>query len=374
MRSLFSLLDVDPGFDSSNVLTARLPIAQPQHPDPEELNAYLDSIRAAVEGVPGVAETAMTSALPLQGWGYGMPLQVAGREIVDRSRRSGGFFKMVTPGYFEALRIRLQSGRFFTDNDTAGTTPVMIINETLAKREFPDENPLGQHILVQQIVPGRTELGEDISWEVIGVIADEKIGGLGDTTSGGMYVSNRQSPNYGISLLVRGALPPETLTTAVRAAVDTVDKDQAMSQVRTLEQIERESVTGQRIQSILFGVFAAMALALAAVGVYGVISYSVAQRSHEMGIRAALGASGANLRGLVFRSGMKLTLIGLAIGLAGALGLAQVMASLLFGVTARDPATLAAVAVVLTAVAALACLIPALRVTRVDPNVALRYQ
>jgi putative ABC transport system permease protein len=374
MRSLFSLLDVDPGFDAENVLTAGLPITPERHPDPVELNAYLDSIRRAVEAVPEVTETAMTSALPLQGWGYGMPYLVAGRETVDRAHRRAGFFKMVTPGYFEALRIRLLAGRFLTEADRAGGAPVMLINETFAKREFPDEDPIGQRILVQEIVPGKTELGPEIAWEIVGVIADEKIGGLADDTSGGMYVSNRQSPVYGVSLLARSTLDPESLIRTVRATVDTVDKNQALSQVRTLEQIQSQSLTTNRIESILFGLFAGMALALAAVGIYGVISYGVAQRSHEMGIRAALGASAGNLQRLVFRGGMKLTLIGLAVGLIASLALTRVMASLLFGVSARDAVTLGTVAVVLTLVAAAACFIPARRVTRLDPNVALRYQ
>jgi putative ABC transport system permease protein len=165
-----------------------------------------------------------------------------------------------------------------------------------------------------------------------------------------------------------------TLQGTLRAAVDTVNKDQALSRVRTLEQIERESMTAARVQSILYGVFATIAVLLASVGIYGVISYSVVQRTHEMGIRAALGASGITLRQLVFRGGMRLALIGLAVGLVGALGVTRVMTSILSGVSPRDPATLASVAVVLAVVAAVACFIPAQRVTRVAPNRALRYQ
>jgi putative ABC transport system permease protein len=374
MRSFFSLLNVDPGFDSTNVLTAGLPIAQQRYPDPAQLNAYLDSIQAAVQAVPGVRETAMTSALPLQGWGYGMPYLIADRENVDRARRAGGFFKMVTPSYFSTLGITLRKGRVLSESDTAGGPPVVVINETLAKREFKDEDPIGKHILVQQIVPGKTALGDEIPWEIVGVIADEKISGLSDDDSGGMYVSNRQSPVYGVSLIVRADLDPLTLQRAIRAAVDTVDKDQALSNVRTLEQIERESLIGNRIQSLLLGLFAAIALVLATVGIYGVISYAVVQRTQELGIRGALGASAGSLQGLIFRSGMKLTLIGLAIGVAASLAVTRVMASLLYGVGARDPLTMVAVAAALAIVAAAACLIPARRATKVDPMVALRYQ
>jgi putative ABC transport system permease protein len=175
-------------------------------------------------------------------------------------------------------------------------------------------------------------------------------------------------------LAVRAAIDPAGLQNVVRSAIDSVNKDQALSRVLTLEQIERDSMSVQRVQSVLYGVFATIALLLAAVGIYGVISYSVAQRTHEMGIRAALGASGGTLRQLVFRSGMRLTLIGLGVGLVGALAVTRVMTSILSGVSPRDPATLAAVALVLAVVAAVACFIPAHRVTRVAPNAALRYQ
>ncbi|HEY3518038.1 MAG TPA: ABC transporter permease [Gammaproteobacteria bacterium] len=374
MRSVFSLLAVDPGFESSNVLTAGLPIATRQYPDPVTLNAYLDSVRGAIEAAPGVTGVAMTTALPLQGWGYGMPYQIAGRDTVDLANRRAAFFKIVTPSYFATLGINLRSGRTLLDADTAGAPPVAVINETFAKRDFPDGNPIGQRVLVQQIIPGQTGLGEEIPWEIVGVIADEKIGGLDDVGSGGLYVSYRQSPAYGMSLAVRGATDPARLQGTVRAAIDSINKDQALSRVRTLEQIEDESMSAQRIQSILYGVFATIALLLAAVGIYGVISYSVQQRTHEMGIRAALGASGATLRQLVFRSGMLLALVGLVVGLLGALALTRVMTSILSGVSPRDPVTLVAVAVVLAIVAAVACFIPAQRVTRVAPNQALRYQ
>jgi len=374
MRSVFTLLDTDPGYDSSNVLTAGLPIATSQYPDPDALNAYLDSIRTAVEAAPGVTGVALTTALPLQGFGYGMPYQVEGREPVDRANRVAAFFKMVTPSYFTTLGIDLRAGRTLGETDTDGSPRVAVVNETFAKREFPAVNPIGQRVLVQQIIPGQTGLGNEIAWEIVGVIADEKINTLDDTRSGGLYVSYRQSPAYQMSLAVRGAIDPARLQGTLRAAIDTVNKDQALSRVRTLEQIERESMTAERVQSILYGVFATIALLLAAVGIYGVISYSVAQRTHEMGIRAALGASGGSLRQLVFRSGMRLAAIGLAVGLVAAVAFTRVIASLLTGVSPRDPVTLAIVAVVLAIVAAAACFIPAHRVTRVAPNTALRYQ
>lgn len=374
MRSFLKLLDIDPGFDATNVLTAGLPIRQDPHPDPVELNAYLDSIRAAVEAVPGVGETALTSALPLQGWGYGVPYSIAGREPLDRSYRPPAFFKMVSPSYFDALRIELLAGRVLSDNDTVGTPPVALINESLAEREFPGEDPIGHRIVVQEIVPGKTELGPEIAWEIVGVIAGEKITGLGDAISAGMYVSNRQSPTYGMSLIVRTGMPPLSLQRAVRAAVAGVNREQALSDVRTLEQIVDRSILGNRVVGTLLAVFASIALLLAAVGIYGVISYTAARRTREMGIRAALGASAGDLRLLVFASGMRLTVIGLAIGLGGAFAATRIVSSMLYDVSARDPLTFAAVAAVLSMVAGLACFLPARRITQADPIEALRHQ
>jgi putative ABC transport system permease protein len=374
LRSLFAVLAVDPGFDATNVFTASLPIAQAQHPDPAELNQYLKSIREAVDAVPGVRETALTSALPLQGWGYGMPYLAAGTEVIDRSNRRGGAFKIVTPSYFQALGIQLAAGRALQETDVAGAPPVMVVNETLAKTEFPNVDPIGQHILVQEIVPGKTELGAEIPWEIVGVIKDEKLSSLNDRPTSAMYVAMEQSPVYFASLLARAAVDPETLEKAVRAAVASVNKDQALANVRTLQQITDGSVVANRIQTTLLAVFAGMALLLAAVGIYGVIAYAVTQRTHELGIRSALGASAGSLQTLVFRSGMKLAGIGLAIGLALSLGLSRLMQAILFGVGARDPLTIVAVAVVLAAVAAAACFVPARRATKVDPIVALRYQ
>ena len=374
MRSFFKLLDVDPGFTATNVLTASLPISQEQHPDPVESNAYLASIRAAVEAVPGVRETALTSALPLQGWGYGVRYSIADRELIDRANRRPVFFKIVSPSYFDTLGIKLRAGRVLRDNDIAGAPPVALINETLAKREFPGENPIGHQILVQEIVPGKTELGQEIAWEIVGVIAGEKITGLGDEISAGMYVSNQQSPTYGINLIVQAGMPPESVQKAVRSAVDSVNKNQALSDIRTLEQIVDESMLGNRFVSTLLTGFAFIALLLAAVGIYGVMSYTAAQRTNEMGIRAALGASASNLRKLIIQRGMRLTLIGLSIGLAGTFAATRVMSSMLYGVGTEDPLTIAVVAVVLSGVAGLACLLPAWRFAKADPMDALRYQ
>jgi len=226
---------------------------------------------------------------------------------------------------------------------------------------------------VQEIVPGKTELGQEITWEIVGVIAGEKITGLGDEISAGMYVSNQQSPTYNINLIVQAGTPPQSLQRTIRSAIDSVNKDQAFSDVRTLEQIVDQSMLGNRIVNMLLTTFAFVALLLAAVGIYGVISYTGAQRTREIGIRAALGASAGNLRMLIFKGGMRLALLGLAIGLAATIPLTDATRSMLYGVSTYDPLTITVVAAILLGVAGLACFLPAWRITKVDPMDALRH-
>lgn len=374
LRSVLELRDVDPGFQVQGVLTAGLPISEEQHPDPVELNAYLASIRSAVEAVPGIRATAVTSALPLEGWGYGVAYSIDGREVPVGTVRRPAFFKMVSPSYFETLGIRLLAGRVLGATDTAGAPPVALINDTLVRREFPDEDPIGRRILARQIVPGATGLGKEIAWEIVGIIAGEKVTGLGDEISAGMYVSNLQSPVYDVHLIVRADVPAQALHTAVQSAVERANPGQALSDIRTLEEIVAQSMLGNRVLSTVLSAFAALALLLAAGGLYGLIAYTAARRAHEMGIRAALGASAGKLRLLVVREGMRLTAIGLSIGLAATVLTADAMSSLLYGVGALDPLTLVGVGAVLAGTAGLACLLPAWRMTKADPMEALRSQ
>jgi putative ABC transport system permease protein len=374
IRSFFKLLDVDLGFTATNVLTAGVPINQSQHRDPLELNAYVKAIRAAVKAVPGVRETAVTTALPLQGWGYGVPYAVAGRALARPANRRPAFFKIVSPSYFAALDIQLRAGRLLTEDDTSGRPPVTVINERLARREFPNENPIGHRILVRRLVPGTTTLGEEVAWEIVGVVAGEKVTGLGDEISGGMYVSDQQNPSYALALVVRTSVPPQSVERAVRAAVAGVDKDQALSDVRTLEQIVAQSMLGTRTASSILAAFAGMALVLAAVGIYGVVAYTAAQRTNEMGVRAALGADAGDLRTLILRGGFGLIAGGLVLGVGASLAASRVMSSLLYGAEPNDPLTMGLVAVALLVVGGLACALAAWRMTNADPMEALRRQ
>jgi putative ABC transport system permease protein len=376
IRSFFKMQAVETGVDITNVITAYLPISNRRFHTADEFRVYLRRISERLSALPGVRDVALTSALPMQGWGYGMPFQIVGTNVVDPANRPACFFKMVTSSYFRALGIRLQRGRFLDEHDVKGALPAAVINETMAKKYFPNDNPLGKRILVEEIAFGKTALGPEIPWEIVGVIADEKVGGLGSNNdySPGMYVTTDQSPQTGQALVIRGIMESSSIQRLLPKAVHEVDGDQVVQEVKTLEQIKAESVGADRFRSLLLSIFAGVALALSAIGLYGVIAYSVVQRTREIGIRAALGANAANIRGLILRSGMMLTALGLVLGAGGAFGLTRFLASMLFGVGKNDPVTLVVVATALALMALLACYLPARRATKVNPIVALRTE
>lgn len=376
IRSLDKLRNVDPGFDTTNVLTFGLPIGNGRFPDMTTRVAFLNDVRERIAALPGVRDVALTSALPMQGWGYGMPYLVEGTEKVDRANRRACFFKMVTPTYFQTIGVRILRGRSLAETDRHGATPVTVINESFARKHFADKNPIGQRILVQEIVPNATQLGEEIPWEIVGVVANEYVGGLDQKTEDnpGMYVANEQSPASYLAMAVRGNVDTALLREPIKQAIRQVSAEQVVQEMKTLAMIKEESLGSNRSSTILLGIFAGLSLLLAAIGIYGVLAYAVSQRTREIGIRTALGATPGSVLRLVLRHGLWLTALGLAVGLAGATALTRLLASLLFGVGAWDVLTLGAVAVILGAVATLACFIPARRATRVDPLVALRTE
>jgi predicted permease len=376
IRSLDKLADVDPGFDSHNVLTFNLPISSSSFPDPAALDAHQQQIAARFSALPGVTDVALASALPMSGWGYGMPFQIAGDTVVDAANRRACFFKMVTPSYFTTIRMHLLKGRLLAETDVKGAPPVAVINESMMKRFFGGKDPIGRRILVEEIVPGQTALGKEIPWEVVGVVADEKVGGLDDTSNRnpGMYVTPHQSPNYGLAVAIRSSTDTALLREPVKRAMREIDKNQTLPDMKTLDEIKAESLGNNRFRTLLLGGFAGVSLLLSAIGIYGVISYSVTQRTREIGIRAALGASRGDVLGMVLRHGMGLAVLGLLLGVAGSFSLNQLLKTLLFGVGDRDPITLLAVFAVLALVAAAACLIPARRAAQVSPVIALRSE
>jgi putative ABC transport system permease protein len=375
VRSLSRMLGANMGFDSTNVITAGVPIAYERFPDSQKLNLYLKSIVANIGAIPGVQNVAFTSALPLRGWGYGMPFQIAGQPLVDRANRQVCFFKVVSPAYFHTLGIRILQGRSLNEHDLVGAPLATVINETMRRKYLPNGNPVGKRILVQEIIPGKTQLGPELAWEVVGVVADERVTDLDNKRDDpGVYVTNDQSPVYFGAVVVRASMNPAFLQSALRSAVYQVNKDQALNDIKTLDQLKSESMTTDGLKSTLLMVFAAIALALSAIGIYGVVSYSVAQRTNEIGIRAALGASSSNLLVLAIRGGVWMMFTGLVIGFAGSLAFAQALSTQLYGVRAWDTSTLATVAVLLGVITLGACFVPALRAARVDPLVALRYE
>jgi putative ABC transport system permease protein len=374
IRSFMTMRSVSTGFDATNVITARLPIPLTRFRSEEEFKLYMRQITDAVAAVPGVRDVALTSSLPLEGWGYGMWFQVVGEKEIDPSNRPDCFFKMVGPNYFKTLGIRLEKGRMLNEHDVSGSVPVAVVNETMAKKYLGDGDPIGRRIRIAKIEFGPVKVGDEVPWEVVGVVANEKVNGLGsdDAGSPGVYVTNDQDTQGFQSIVVRGQTNSGLLQKSIRSAILGINRDQVVDGMETLEQAKSESVAGDRFRSILMGIFAAVALLLAAIGLYGVISYSVMQRTREIGIRTALGANPGNIRVLVLRSAMTLTGAGLLIGVGGALGMTQFLSAMLFETGRYDPLTFGVVAGVLAVVSLAACLVPARRATRVNPIVALR--
>ncbi len=373
IRSFNRLASINPGVDTTDVLGMDLPTPLSEFANSATLTNYFREITDNVRSVPGVRDAAITDALPMEGWSNGMPFLIEGHPYLSYSQRPGCGFKVVGPSYFYTLGMTLLKGRALAESDMAGTPPVTVINETMAKTYFKGEDPIGKRILIRQLVPGKPALGPEVPWQVVGVVADENTNGL-DNDSPGIYVSFYQSPVTSDSLVVRGAMNPLLLTQSIKRAIWKVNKNQAVANVQTLEEIKSQSVAPVRLRTVLLAIFAGIAVLLAAIGIYGVLSYSVAQRVHEMAIRLALGASAGDLLKLVIGKAMLMVLVGLALGVAAALALTRVLASLLFDTSTTDPITWIAVGVLLAAVALLACYIPARRVTKVDPMAVLRYE
>jgi putative ABC transport system permease protein len=375
LRSVSRMLSEPLSVDETRVLTMWLPVADNRFPDPAALLAYQHAVVERVTTVPGVGGVATAGELPLQRWDRGVAFLIAGGTNVDRANRNNAGFKAVGPSYFGVLGIPILRGRALSDRDVSGSTPVAVVNESFARRFFAGKDPIGQHLLIAQVIPGRYQLGPDIPWEIVGVMANEHANSLDATADrAGIYVPLEQSPIPSVNLVLRATVEPQTMSRAVVSAIHELNRDQVVTSVATLDQIKRDTTASPRFQAVLLGIFAALALVLSATGVYGVMSYAVSQRTREIGLRAALGASPRDVRRLVLRGGMTLTALGLAIGVAAALAVTRLLSSLMFGISPRDPLTLGVSAVLLTMVALLACYLPARRAARIDPLVALRKE
>jgi len=371
LRSLFNLQRVDMRVDDpAKVIVAWMPVPEKRFSTPELFLSCYQQIVDRLRALPGVSDVALRD-------GSSRFFQIADKPPVDQANRQACDFIMVTPSFSRTLGERLIKGRLLNDRDVKGATPVTVINETMARKYFPDEDPIGKRILIPDMPFGEKHLGREIPWEVVGVIVDARAGSPRKTDDRlGVYVTLEQSPRSTnvLQLYIRSAIDPALLQQAMRNAVYESESDQIVMNITTMEQMKTAFTVGERFHLVILGIFASVALVLAVIGIYGVVSYSVTQRTHEIGIRAALGANSGNIMGLVMRSGMAPVVLGLVIGLAGTFGLTRFVSSLLFGVEEHDPITIAAVALILATVALIACYIPARRAAKVDPMVALRCE
>jgi len=366
MRSFLRLTSVDPGFNPRGVMTATVPLAGPRYATDEQRAAFFQRLTTQLGSLPGVKSVSAINHLPLGGDVWTLGFTVEGRPAPPDAERPAAVYRVVRPDYFRTMGAALLQGRDFTERDDDASPGVLIINEALARRQWPGEEPLGKRIIVN---------GErSKSREVVGIVKDVKQGEWASEPQPEMYLPHLQAASpRSMTLVVRTSPDSLEIGPALRREVWAIDSDLPVSRVSSMEEVVAESVGQQRFNTLLIGLFAATALILAAVGVYGVMSHAVAQRTHEIGVRLALGARGRDILGMIIRQGLALTVIGLAVGLAVALALVRVMSSLLYKVSTTDPLIYGGVAAALTLSALLACYIPARRATKVDPMVALRH-
>jgi putative ABC transport system permease protein len=365
VRSFGKLMQVNPGFDSSQLMTFTMTLPQPRYPQPAQHSEFYRRLVESVQTLPGVQTAGVSSFLPLNGalryvyfCAQGMVCQGIGKDPIIAIRQ-------VTPDYLQTMRIPLLRGRAFNDHDIAGVNPVVIINQNVATTYFPNQDPIGKHLANSR---------DMIQMEIVGVVGDVKFTGLNTPYIPEMYLPQSQNPAATMTLVVRSSSNPQPLVAAVRQKTAELDSDLPFTQVLAMSDVVSASVAQPRLTTLFTGFFAALALLLTAVGIYGVLAYSVTQRTRELGIRMALGASRAEILKMVVGQGMHLVFSGLIIGLAVSLIVTRLLATLLFGTSARDPLTFAAVIALLVVVALVAAYIPARRAAMVDPIVALRYE
>jgi len=366
IRTFISFQRVNPGFRTDNLLTMKLALPFKKYPKSQQQMAFYQQVIERVRALPGVQEVGVVSDLPLVEGGF-FGFIIEGRASASAQDDPSAVWRAINPDYFRTMGMRLRRGREFTDHDQPGAVEVIVINETMAASFWSGEDPIGKRIQIYD--------SEAMPWrEIVGVVNDTKEAGLGAPTRPEIYVPFSQRPRAAMTLIAHTAAGPEQLAGAMRSAVQTVDPEQPVFRISTMEQFFSAEVEVPRATMFLLGALAVAALILAAVGIYGVMAHAVTQQTHEIGIRTALGATQRDVLRLVVGQGMILTLIGVVIGLAGAFALTRLMTSLLFGVSATDPATFTVIALLLTGVALFACYIPARRATKMDPLTALRHE
>jgi putative ABC transport system permease protein len=366
VRSFTRLLNVSPGFNPENILTFRVQLPDAKYPKKEDNQAFFRELFARVGALPGVESVGSTLSLPLTNNASNLQFRLDGQAQDPGTKPSSAQYNIVSPDYFRTMGIPVLRGRVFTAADTNDSQPVLVINQAMARRFWPDTDPIGQRIVVSD--------RQSAPREIVGVIGDIRQTALDKAANPEMYTCLFQKGVGSASLVVRSKMAPLSLTSAVTEQVHSLDKDLPVQGVLSMEEVIGTSVGSRRFSTYLFTLFSLLALVLATVGIYGVMSYNVAQGTREIGIRMAIGARPLDVLKLVLGAGMRQVLLGAAIGIVGALLLTRFLASLLYGVTAYDPVTFAGVVILLAGVALAACYIPARRAMRVDPMIALRYE
>jgi putative ABC transport system permease protein len=373
MRSFVRLQAVDPGFRPEQALTFDLTLPDARYLEDSKRIAFFDQLMPRLGALPGVRATGAVMGLPMSGMQFDISFKVEGRPPVRPADEPSMEIRVASPDYFSTIGIPVKRGRAFTDQDREGSPRVVVITESAVRQFFANEDPIGKTITLGW---GKRNNGNRVTagGQVVGIVGDVKDAGLSEPNPPQLYLPFRQWPVSSMSVVLKTATPPASLTDAVRAQVYSVDPNLPVSNVRTLDEIVGRSISQPRFYMLLLTIFAGIALALAAIGIFGVLSYAVSQRTREIGIRMALGAQERSVIGLVVQQAMFLVASGVAAGVVMALFVSQALTKMLFGVTPTDPVTFTLVAVLLGAVALLASYLPARRATRVDPVVALRAE